>query len=42
MDEFPNRAIVNLEPAFSQFGNQPMQGESARTAAFHKPILVFT
>ena len=41
MDELPHRAVVNLQPAFGEFGNQPAQGEIAHLDPFQHPDTVF-
>jgi hypothetical protein len=41
MDELPNRAVIDLQPAFGEFGNQPAQGEIARLDPFQHPDTVF-
>ena len=38
MNEFPHRAVVDLETALGQLRNQPAQREVAYMASLHQPV----
>jgi hypothetical protein len=41
MNKLPHRAVVDLQSAFGELGNQPAQGEIARLDPFQHPDTVF-
>src|SRR5207253_10300266 len=38
VDELPHRPVIDLQPAFGEFGDQPAQGEVPYLGAFQQPI----
>src|ERR1700726_3794806 len=41
MDELPDRAVIDLQPAFGEFGDKPAQGE-VRFNPLQQPTAIFT